>query len=274
MVRSTLVLWIGTVAAAQTAALPPAFELASVKPYTPPVRPGMVYLARSDPGPSKFQISGKRVSTRGNLLALVRLSYDLKPSQVSLNPKRAQSWATSEIYDIAALAPGDAIPTLPQVREMMQTLLAERFQLKVSRRNEVMPVYDLVVAPGGPKLKPTAFAGEAPLTRDEGSTGLHLRLRCLNISMADLVELVRRQFERPLLDRTGLTGGFDFSLDYGAQPPLGSTAEQLAEMGLGDHDSGLPIAAALREQLGLRVVPAREQVETLVIDNAERPSAN
>jgi uncharacterized protein (TIGR03435 family) len=274
MVQSTLVLWIGAVAAAQAAAPPPAFEVASVKPYTPPVLPGIVYLARSDPGPAKFLISGTRVSTHGNLLALVRLSYDFKPSQVSLSPKWADRWATSEIYEIEAIAPGHAIPTLAQVREMMQTLLAERFQLKVSHRNETMPVYSLTVAPGGPKLKPTAFADDAPLTRNEGSTGLNLRLRCLNLTMADLVELARRQFDRPLLDKTGLTGGFDFSLDYGAQPPLGTTAETLAAMGLGDHDSGLPIAAALREQLGLRVVPAREQVEILVIDHAERPTAN
>jgi uncharacterized protein (TIGR03435 family) len=229
---------------------------------------------RSDPGPSQFQISGARVSTYGNLLALVRLSYDLKPSHVSLSPEWTDGWATSELYQIDAIAPGDAIPPLTQVREMMQTLLAERFQLKVSHRNQVMPVYDLLIAPGGPKLKPTAFADGAPLTRNEGSTGLHLRLRCLNLTMADLVELVRRQFDRPLLDKTGLTGGFDFSLDYGAQPPLGTTAETLAAMGLGDHESGQPLAASLREQLGLRVVAAREQVETLVIDHAERPSAN
>ena len=63
---------------------------------------------------------------------------------------------------------------------MMQTLLAERFQLKVSRRNQVMPVYNLIVAPGGPKLKPTGFADSAPRTKDEGSTRAHLRLRYLN----------------------------------------------------------------------------------------------
>jgi uncharacterized protein (TIGR03435 family) len=186
----------------------------------------------------------------------------------------ADNWATSEIYELEARAPGDATPDLAQVREMTQTLLAERFQLKVSRSNQVMPVYNLIVAPGGPKLKPTTFADDAPQTKNEGSTRAHARLLYLNFSMADLVEAVRRQFDRPLLDKTGLTGGFDFTLDYEEQPPPGMPADVAAAMGLPDQEPGMPIVASLREQLGLRVVPAREQVEILVIEHAERPSAN
>jgi uncharacterized protein (TIGR03435 family) len=268
------ILLMAPVAAAQTGVPAPAFEVASVKRYTPQLRPGIRAVARSDPPAIHFQVSGTRVSAIGNLLALVRLSYDLAPSHVRLSQELADNWATSEVYEIDARAPGDAIPTLAQVREMMQTLLAERFQLKVSRRNQVMPVYNLVVSPGGPKLTPTAFADDAPLTRDEGSTRAHFRLRYLNFSMSDLVEAVRRQFDRPLLDKTGLTGGFDFSLDYIAQPPAGMPAEAVAEMDLPVLDPGLPIVASLREQLGLRVVPAREQIEILVIDHAERPSVN
>jgi uncharacterized protein (TIGR03435 family) len=274
MLRAVAILWITTIAAAQTDVPAPAFEVASVKRYTPQVGPGIRAVARSDPARSQFQVSGTRVSTRGNLMRLVAASYGLEPFQVSQSQEWADKWATSEVYEIDARAPGDAIPTLVQVRKNMQTLLAERFQLKVSRGNQVMPVYNLVVGPGGPKLQPSAFADNAPLTRDEGLTGVHLRLRCLNLSMADLVELVRRQFDRPLLDKTGLTGGFDFSLDYVAQPPPGTTADVTAAMGLTDLEPGLPIVASLREQIGLRVVPAREQVEILVINHAERPSAN
>jgi len=258
---------IATAAAAQSATPPPAFEVASVKPHTPQLMPGVQAVAKRDPEPTHFQVSGTLVSAIGNLLALVRLAWDLEASHVRLSPELADKWATSEVYEIDARAPGDATPTSAQVREMMQTLLAERFQLKVSRRNQVMPVYNLVVAPGGPKLKPTAFADGAALTRDEGSTRAHFRLRYLNFSMSDLVEAVRRQFDRPLLDKTGLTGGFDFSLDYVAELPPGVTADVAAAM-------GLPIVASLREQLGLRVVPAREQVEILVIDHAEKPSLN
>jgi uncharacterized protein (TIGR03435 family) len=265
---------MAAVAAAQTGVPTPAFEVASVKRYTPQVRPGVLYIPKSDPPPSRFQISGTRVSTTANLMSLIAGSYGLKAFQVSQSREWADKWATSEIYEIEARAPGDAIPTLVQVREMMQTLLAERFQLKVSRRNQVMPVYNLVVAPSGPKLQPSAFPDNAPLIRAEGSAGVHVRQQCVNLSMADLVELVRRQFDRPLLDKTGLTGGFDFSLDYVAQLPPGTRADVAAAMGVTDLEPGLPIVASLREQLGLRVVPAREQAEILVIDHAERPSAN
>jgi len=262
------------VATSQTGVPAPAFEVASVKRYTPQVRPGILTVARSDPAPSQFQISGTRVSTRGNLMRLVAASYGLEAFQVSQSQEWADRWAGSEVYEIEARAPGDAIPTLAQVREMMRTLLAERFQLKVSRRNQAMPVYNLVVAPGGPKLAPSNFTDEPPRTRDEGTAGAHIRLRCLNLSMADLVELVRRGFDLPLLDKTGLTGGFDFSLDYIAQLPAGTPSDVAAAIGLQDQEPGLPIVASLREQLGLRVVPAREQAEILVIDHAERPSGN
>jgi uncharacterized protein (TIGR03435 family) len=265
---------IAAAAAAQTATPRPAFEVASVKRYTPQLRPGILAVTRSDPGPSHFQISGTRVSAIGNLLALVRLSYDLEASHVRLSPELADKWVTSELYEIDARAPGDAIPNLAHVREMMRTLLAERFQLNLSRGNQVMPVYNLIVAPGGPKLKPTAFADSAPRTRDEGSTGAHLRLRQLNFSVSDLVEAMRRQFDRPLLDKTGLTGGFDFTLDYEAQPPREMPAEAAAAMGSSDLGAAPPLVTALAEELGLTVVPAREQVEILVIEHAERPSAN
>jgi uncharacterized protein (TIGR03435 family) len=263
---------MAAVAAAQAGVPAPAFEVASVKRYTPQVSPGIRAVARRDPPRSQFQVSGTRVSTSGNLMTLVAASYGLETFQVSQSQEWADKWATSEVYQIDARAPGDAIPTLAQVREMMRTLLAERFQLKVSRGNQTMPVYNLMVAPGGAKIKPSAFT-DPPLTRNEGSAGAHVRLRCLNLTIADLVELVRRQFDHPLLDKTGLTGGFDFSLDYIAQVP-GMTADMAAAMGVTDLEPGLPIVASLREQLGLRAVPAREQVEILVMDHAERPSVN
>jgi uncharacterized protein (TIGR03435 family) len=235
--------------------------------------PGILAITRRDPGPSHFQISGTRVSAIGNLLALVRLSYDLEASNVRLSPELADKWVTSELYEIDARAPGDSTPDLAQVRQMTQTLLADRFQLKVSRSSEVMPVYNLIVAPGGVRMK-RSISTDPPLTRNDGSAGLHARVRCLNRSVADLVELVRRQFDRPILDKTGLIGGVDFTLDFEEHPPRDMPADVAAAMGVTGLEAGLPIAASLREQLGLTVVPAKEPVEILVIENAERPSAN
>src|ERR1039458_10899434 len=150
MVRGVAIIAVVAVAAAQTSAPPPAFEVTSVKLFAPQ-RPGLFFFARSDGPPSQFQISGSRVSTRGNLMSLIAGTYELERFQVSQGPDWTDKWATSEIYDIEARTPADAIPTLAQVRQMMQTLPADRFQMKVSHPATVMPVYNLVVAPGGAK---------------------------------------------------------------------------------------------------------------------------
>jgi len=161
---------IAAAAAAQTAAPAPAFEVASVKRYTPQLPPGISGVARRDPPPTQFQVSGTRVSVRGNLLALVRLSYDLEASHVRLSPELADNWAVSEVYEIDARAPGDATPTLVQVCEMTQTLLAERFQLKVSRRNQAMPFITWWSRPAGQSSSPASLPilrGPATMVRLE-----------------------------------------------------------------------------------------------------------
>jgi uncharacterized protein (TIGR03435 family) len=271
MVRGVAILLIEAVAAAQTGAPAPAFDVASVKLFAPQGR--ALFFAFSNGPPSQFQISGTRVTARGNLMSLVSGAYRLERFQVSQGPDWKEKWATSEIYEIEARAPGDGIPTLAQVRQMMITLLAERFQLKVVHQTAVLPVYHLVVAPGGPKIKPSSFAEQAPLARDEGSVMPQVHTRFLNYSMHDFVNRVNPMLDRPMIDKTGLEGGFDFSLDYTAQLP-GMNAATAATLGLPEPEPGLPIVASIREQLGLRVVPATGPIEVLVIVHAERPSAN
>jgi uncharacterized protein (TIGR03435 family) len=271
MLRSLAILSIAAVAAAQTGAPAPAFEVASVKPDPPP-RLGAKVFAFGDAS-SKIEVSGTRVTTRGSLTMLVAAAYGLERFQVTLGPEFAGRWANSDLYDVEARAPGDATPGLPQVRQMMQTLLAERFHLNFTRQTTVAPVYNLVVAPGGPKLEPTAFGENAPAARNEASSGTQIRTRFLNVSMDEFVRRIRGQFDRPLLDKTGLAGGFDFSLEYRWQAP-GMNPGTAQALGIPDPEPGIPIVASLREQLGLRVVPAKEPVESLVIVHAERPPAN
>jgi uncharacterized protein (TIGR03435 family) len=203
---------------------------------------------------------------------LIAAAYGLEGFQVIQGPEFGDSWAKTDLYDVEARAPGNAIPTLAQVQQMMQTLLAERFHLKFTRQTKVTPVYNLVVAPGGPKLEPTAFGDNAPSTRNDGTSGSEIRTRFLNVSMGDFVQRVRGQFDRPLLDKSGLSGGFDFRLEYRWQAP-GMTADAAQTLGLPDPEPGMPIVASIREQLGLRIVAAKEPLETLVIVYAERPSA-
>jgi uncharacterized protein (TIGR03435 family) len=265
--------WCAQSLLAQTTAPAPAFEVASIKPYV--YRGTGRAIARTQAAASKFEISGTRVSITGNLMSLVGGAYALERVQVKQSPTWTEDWATSEIYEIEARAPGDAPPTVAQARLMMQALLADRFQLKVNHQTSVAPVYYLELAPGGSKLSLTIFGDSPPNIRDRGSAGLRIRQRFLNYSVADFInQVIWRQFDRPLIDKTGLSGAFDFSLEYIAERP-GVPAAVAEAMGItGDPEPGLPLVPALRDQLGLRVVPANGPVETVVILHAERPSAN
>lgn len=97
------------------------------------------------------------------------------------------------------------------------------------------------------------------------------------VTLSELVVRIGPQFDRPLFDKTGLSGGYDFALEYAPSFPgtaRMSPEEAAAFAKLYPSDDGLPLPVALQQQLGLKVVPAREQVEILVIDHVERPSAN
>ena len=268
MVRGVAILLIGAVAGAQTGAPGPAFEVASVKPKVAPR--GLYYFPLSNP--SKFIISGTRVTTQGALFHLVAGAYGVQFYQVATGPDWSEKWASTESYDIEARAPGETPPTRDQVRAMLQTLLADRFQLKMHRESREMPVYNLVVGSGGPKIKPSTST-DPPKMGGEGSSGSQIRMRYSNFPIPEFIAEIMSQFDRPLLDKTGLTGGFDFTLEYRPQPP-GMTATAAAALGVPDPEPGLPVVASIQGQLGLRVVPARGPVEILVIDHAEKPSAN
>jgi len=200
-------------------------------------------------------------------------AYKLRTFQVSGAPVWRDETGRIQLYDIEAKAPGDRVPGMDEVRQMLQTLLAERFQLKFHRETKELPVYDLVVGNNSSKLKPSApdVESKAALSTNR------LRMDYTNISISELVLRIGPQLDRPLFDKTGLQGGYDFTLEY--MPSLPSTVnmspEQEAALAkLYPPDEAPPLLVALQQQLGLKVAPAKEQVEILVIDHVERPSAN
>ena len=135
-----------------------------------------------------------------------------------------------------------------------------------------LPAYDLVVSNNPAKLKPSA-----PDVESKTASTARFRMDYTNVSISELVLRIGPQFDRPLFDKTGLQGGYDFALEY--MPSLPSTVsmspeEEAAFARLYPADEAPPLPVALRQQLGLKVVPAKEQVEVLVIDHVERPSAN
>jgi uncharacterized protein (TIGR03435 family) len=250
-------------------ASPLAFEVASVKPHAF-ARNEFAFGTASRESP--IRISGNRVTVQGLLAGLVLTAYKLRTFQVEGAPEWRNDTGRHQIYDIEARAPGDTTPTIEEVRQMLQALLAERFQLKFHRETEELPAYDLIVGNNGAKLKPSAPDVESRTVR----TG-RLRTNYFNVTISELVLQIGPQTDRPLFDKTGLQGGYDFALEY--MPSVPSTVslppEQAAALAeLYPADAAPPLLVALQQQLGLKVVPTKEQVEILVIDHVERPSAN
>jgi uncharacterized protein (TIGR03435 family) len=177
-------------------AQPPSFEVASIRPHE-----GRVAFVSSN-------ISGPRVRVVAyGLTGLLMEAYDMKYYQLSGFP----SWADSDRFDIDAKAEGEATLTKTQYKQMLQTLLADRFRLKVHRETKEMPVYALVAGKGGPKLK-ESVAEKFSLTM-RGTQGVAIRVS--KGSMEQLAtQLSGSGADRPVLDKTGLTGTYDYTLNW------------------------------------------------------------
>jgi uncharacterized protein (TIGR03435 family) len=192
----------------------------------------------------------------------------MRDFQVSGGPK----WLDSAKYDIIAksderedpskLTPAQLDVFIARQQQRLQSLLADRFQLKFHSIEKELHVYALVVAKGGPKLQqPKADELHRLYTQGPG------QLACFGASMSELAaELPEVGISRIVLDRTGLSGNYDFSLRWTPESLDGGTPSPEA--------SGPSIFTALQEQLGLKLESVTGPVQTLVVDHIERPSEN
>jgi uncharacterized protein (TIGR03435 family) len=233
--------------------VPPVFDVASIRPH-----PGLATLVA-------VSISGSRVTVSAHsLLALITYAYELEPYQVVRGPK----WLESDHFDIAARAEGEVTPTRPQVRLMLQQLLATRFQLKSHRETKQLPVFGLVVAKNGPKLR--ASAPDAESSFRIGGRG---QVTVVTVTKGSVDQLAKQLcgtgLGRPVLDRTGLKGPFDFRLLWSRDQSLDGPELEPASTAPGRPPT---IFTALQEQLGLKLESQKGPVEVLVIDSAKKPS--
>lgn len=142
---------------------------------------------------------------------------------------------------------------------MLRALLAERFRLRAHTEQRELAVYDIVIAKGGPKLKqPTAEEADQSHTwsRERG------KIETVNRTLESLTWVLTGELGRPVLDKTGLTAKYDWTLNY---TPDSAAADQAG---------GPSVFAALEEQLGLKLQPAKEPMDVLVIDAIDHPAAN
>ena len=153
---------------------------------------------------------------------------------------------------------------------MLQTLLAERFQLKVHQETREKPVYALTVAKNGSKLKENAAgAGIVKFNR----TGRDVAMVFMGTPIDSLIIQFPRMpgIDRPVLDETGLSGKYDFQFTL-TDVQLGMRVEQNG-IPAADADSAT-VFTALQDQLGLKLEPRKAPIQVFVIDRAERPSEN
>jgi uncharacterized protein (TIGR03435 family) len=178
------------------------------------------------------------------------------------------SWIGADRFDITATMPeGAAMRDLPV---MLQALLADRFRLAVHAETRETPMYALVVARGdgrlGPQLKNAPLDCEiAAGERSRCSLQVSDKITGRGQRMSALARMLAQFAGRPVIDRTGLAGGFDFDLE---SPDIAGGPRATGP----DSDSGGGIFTALEEQLGLKLSATKGPLEFVVIDSAERPT--
>jgi uncharacterized protein (TIGR03435 family) len=243
--RNLWLLSVIAVAGAQT----PAFDVASIK------------LNQSLAGGSAIRLSKGRVSMENVSLKKVLLNAYGIPDDRDYTVD-GPSWLTAEHFDIDAIFPAEA--QVSQVRQMMRTLLTERFKLVLHRETRQLPIYSLVVSKNGPKI----HAAEDGQGRTSGGPG---RLEATKITMQKLADLLGRIMGLPVIDGTNLSGVFDFTLDWSPDE-----TQQAQREGTEPAVSVKPsIFTAIQEQLGLKLVGGKGPVEVLVVDRIEKaPTAN
>lgn len=274
-----VLLALGALPAAAQAAPPAhrAFDVATIKPSNGnnPPRESI------DVTPDRFQ------ATDMTLKELIKVAWDLNygaDDQVAGGPP----WVASTRFDVdakedAGLAAELAKLPQPQrgeaVRAMLRDLITQRFQLRLHHETRQLPVYELVVAKGGPKLMPAADPAATSKPADRSGTQDPPRrwirfagvgeLEGYSTDMETLVTALCMQPEiggRMVLDKTGLTGNYDFKLKW--TPDIFLSASQSAA------NSGPSLFTALQEELGLRLDSAKAPVDRVVIDGVSPPSAN
>jgi len=195
------------------------------------------------------------------LLSCVKWAYEIRDFQISGGP----GWLSTERYDISSRAAGPAGDS--EMRKMLKALLADRFQLRVREESRPLPVYALIVSKGNSRLKATTDAEPPSMRPGDGALEFH------NTSMAEFAERLAKRpliVDRPVVDKTGLTGGYDFSLKFAdSAAALKGALEEI------DRGTGQSIAGLLQEQLGLKLEAQRAALPFLVVDHAvENPGEN
>jgi uncharacterized protein (TIGR03435 family) len=236
----------------------PTFEVATIKPTKPDEQRTLLIWRGNDMEVVNF-----------SLAALVKFAYDVQDKQILGAP----DWFHSDKWDITAKPDTPGQPDGDQLKEMVQKLLADRFALKFHKDQKEMGAYVLTVGKDGPKLKQNT-------SNPNGLPGLFFgpigTLHVMNATMQNFTGLMQSAvLDRPVVDKTGLTGRWDFTLKWTPDE------SQFAGMGVkipppsaDDPNPAPPLFTAIQEQLDLKLEAQKTAVPVLVIDHVDHPSPN
>jgi bla regulator protein BlaR1 len=260
----------------------PSFEVATIKPWrrpaTPPPPPSPQTsdgIAAPNPAlPDKVAPINTRGQTTDRVHAiltarlLIGFAYNVPFGYERIRVLGGPDWLGSDDYEIqakiedslyAAMQKMNPAQQREQVNLMEQSLLADRFKLKVHFETREMPGFALVIAKNGPKLRPA---------KDGESTRLSVRQNEMTATAISVDQWIHSPFlgGRVVVDQTGLTGTYDFTLTWSEQSVASSTGQE--------SGTDAPSLFTAVQELGLKLVPTKVPVEVIVVDSIERPSAN
>jgi uncharacterized protein (TIGR03435 family) len=236
----------------------PSFEVATIKPSQP------------DRQGKGFGVQGSHFRTINTTLAdLIKFSYGVQDKQIIGAP----SWTESDKWDIEAQPDVPGAPNKQQVSTMVQKLLADRFQLKFHNDTKELPAYVLSAVKTGQKMTKSESQDTLPALFFTNLSPVTLTVR--NATMDDVCQLFQSAvMDRPVVDQTAIAGKWNFLLKW--------TADESQFSGMGVKpppptdaaDAPPPLFTAIQEQIGLKMDAGKAQVPVLVIEKAEKPSAN
>jgi len=271
-----LAIWrVGAILSAQQPSLVPSFEVASVKPNTS----GRI-LTTVDPQPGRLTITNIR------LRVLIQNAYQLQSVQIVGGP----DWIADERFDIVAKLADDSAPRPGAYSLMLQSLLAERFKLRVHTEQRDLPIYVLATANKdgklGAKLRRsaidcTAFAARTPASAPSNADRPFCAVRvgpgsltAGAIPLSQLAMTLQPLVQRVVVDRTGLDGNFDIDLSWAPEQLQRGQPSPNAPLSSPIDPNGPSIFTAVQEELGLKLEAARGPVDVLVIDHVDHPTEN
>ena len=238
----------------------PAFTVVTVKP--------------SDPSNTNWALGTRGThffSSNTNVDDLISFAYGVHTKQIVGGP----AWFATDKYDIEGVPDTEGKPNRQQLTSMVQGLLGDRFKLVVHRDKRELAVYALTVGKNGPRVMKSTAAPDGPSGYGFGPLGT---MKVTNMTMVAFASAMQKTvLDKPLVDQTGLVDRYDFILKW---TPDDSQFSQIRGTGIsvptgaGDPNAPPGLYTAIEEQLGLKLEPVKALTDVLVVDRAEKPSAN